>query len=334
LQQPEIISLQKDTRFEGFVLVRSSDQRVGSNGSKYLDMTLCDKSGDINAKLWDGNTPPPKTGSIIKIRASVQEYNGHMQLRVEKMRAVMDSDDVDIGALTPAAPEKPEDMLGEIMGTIDGISNGEMRSIVKILLARCGEKLIYWPAASKMHHAMRSGLLYHTVTMLRGAKAIAGVYTELNKDLLYSGVIIHDLAKISEMESDEMGSVSEYSVEGQLLGHLVKGVSDVRSAAEEAGVTGEIPLLLEHMVISHHGSAEFGSPRLPMFAEADVLHWLDILDAHMFQFAAAEQRTLPGGFSDKVWSLERRIYRPVFDSQDSAAAEQKSGDDADSRTLI
>ncbi|MDD2648967.1 MAG: OB-fold nucleic acid binding domain-containing protein [Eubacteriales bacterium] len=324
MQQPDIVTLQKDMSFEGFVLVRSSEQRVGSNGSRYLDMTLCDKTGEINAKLWDGAYAPPKTGSVVKVRATVQEFKGHMQLRIDRMRALAESDDIDIASLTPCAPEKPEDMLAEITQTVDSLENADMKSIVRVMLAHCGDKLIYWPAASKMHHAIRSGLLYHTVTMLRAAKAIAGVYKELDRDLLYSGVIIHDLAKISEMDSDEMGGVSEYTVEGQLLGHLVKGVSDVRAAAEEANVTGEIPLLLEHMVISHHGTAEFGSPRLPMFMEADVLHWLDILDAHMYQFSAAVSATRPGGFSDKVWSLDRRVYRPAYGEEQ---AEMQPDDD-------
>ena len=323
MTQPTVLSLVKDMKFTGFLMVRMAEQRQSSKGDKYLDMTLGDATGDLNAKMWDGKAEPPQTGSVIKIRATVQEYNGRLQFRVEQMRKPQPEDDVDMSQLTVCAPEKPEVMLAQIESVIDGMQTEDLRKILRELIAGCREKLMYYPAAQRLHHAERSGLLHHTTTMLRTADAMLQVYPFLNGDLLKAGVIAHDLSKTTEMLSDECGNVRDYSTEGLLLGHLVQGVSEVRAAADRAGVTGEYVLLLSHMVISHHGTAEFGSPRPPMFPEAEVLHMIDDLDAKMNEMEAVMKRTPPGVFSEKIWSLDRRLYHPVMGS---GTEEQPSGE--------
>jgi len=303
----------KDTKFEGFLLVRTSEQRAANSGSRYLDMTLADKTGDINAKLWDGAFAPPPVGTVVKVRGTVQEYNGRLQLRVERMRAAQESDGVDITLLTPCAPEPPEDMLREIHNTIDQMHSQDVQKILREMLAMAGDDLIYYPAAQKLHHAERSGLLHHTTGMIRLAKQVLAVYPFLNSDLLLAGVIIHDLSKISEMKSDLYGNVTDYTREGLLLGHLVRGVSQVAQAAKNVGVTGEVVVLLEHMVISHHGEPDYGSPRMPMFPEAEMLHWIDLVDARMNEMQGVMRRTPAGAFSEKIWSLDRRLYHPLYE---------------------
>lgn len=323
MTQPTVLSLTKDTKFTGFLMVRMAEQRQSSKGDKYLDMTLGDATGDLNAKVWDGKAEPPQTGSVIKIRATVQEYNGRLQFRVEQMRKPLPEDDVDMTQLTLCAPEKPEDMFQKIQDTIDAMHTEDLQKILRELISACREKLMYYPAAQRLHHAERSGLLHHTTSMLKTADAILSVYPFLNGDLLRAGVIAHDLSKTTEMLSDESGNVRDYSTEGLLLGHLVQGVSEVRAAADRAGVTGEYVLLLSHMVISHHGTAEFGSPRPPMFPEAEVLHMIDDLDAKMNEMEAVMKRTPPGVFSEKIWSLDRRLYHPVYQLEESEAEEPK-----------
>lgn len=303
----------KDTKFEGFLLVRTSEQRAANSGSRYLDMTLADKTGDINAKLWDGAFAPPPVGTVVKVRGTVQEYNGRLQLRVERMRAAQESDGVDITLLTPCAPEPPENMLREIHDTIDQMHSQDVQKILREMLAMAGDDLIYYPAAQKLHHAERSGLLHHTTGMIRLAKQVLAVYPFLNSDLLLAGVIIHDLSKISEMKSDLYGNVTDYTREGLLLGHLVRGVSQVAQAAKNVGVTGEVVVLLEHMVISHHGEPDYGSPRMPMFPEAEMLHWIDLVDARMNEMQGVMRRTPAGAFSEKIWSLDRRLYHPLYE---------------------
>lgn len=310
MQQPTVASLSRDMKFEGFLLVRSGEQRTSSNGGKYLDMTLCDTTGDINCKMWDGTVPPPRQGSVIKIRGTVQEYNGRLQMRIERLRNPGPEDDVDVSRLMPCAPESPESMLREISSTIDRMQTPELQAIMREMIAMCGDRLSYYPAAQRVHHAERSGLLHHTLSVLRAAERLLPLYPFLDGDLLRAGCIAHDLSKTAEFISDEAGNVSDYSAEGQLLGHLVHGVAQVREAARRAGVEGEYVLLLCHMVISHHGEADHGSPKPPMFAEAEMLHQLDDLDAKMNEMEGILRRTPAGAFSEKIWTLDRRLYHP------------------------
>lgn len=302
--------IKRDDRFEGYLIVRSVEQRASANGKNYLDMTLADKSGSINAKMWDGTVQPPLAGSIVKVRATGNEFNGRMQLRVEKIRAAESRDQVDMSALIPCAPRDPNEMLGEVVRAADHIADPDLRRITCELLDRAGDKLLTFPAAKQMHHAERSGLLHHTTTMLRAANAIMSVYPQLNASLLIAGVIVHDLAKIDEMDADTLGLVSDYSVDGKLIGHIVRGVVNIQLAAEKTKANPGKALLLQHMVLSHHGIPEYGSPLAPKFPEAEVLNTIDTLDARLYEMDEALSRAIPGGFSEKVWGLDnRQLYR-------------------------
>ena len=318
MAQLPLCELTKDQHFEGFLLVRSADQRTGGNGAKYLDMNLADRTGEVNAKVWDGNVPPPTPGSVIKVRGGTLEYNGRLQLRVERIRDAVPEDNVDLSTLAPCAPEPAENMLDELKETASAFRNEYLKRITLHLLNRFEEKLTYYPAAQRIHHAERSGLLHHTTGMLRLARKVAEQYPWLNADLLFAGVILHDLCKTEEMDSDKMGVVRDYSREGLLLGHLVLGVTRIQEAANELGIQSEEVLLLQHKMLSHHGEAEFGSPRKPMFPEAEALHWVDLLDARMNEMQTAIGKLKPGVFSEKIWSLDRRLYRPqVEDNADA-----------------
>lgn len=305
-----LAEIKRDDRFEGYLIVRSAEQRASANGKNYLDMTLADKTGSINAKMWDGTVQPPLAGSIVKVRATGNEFNGRMQLRVEKIRAAESRDAVDMSTLIPCAPRDPREMREEIIRAADHIADKDLRLITCELLDRAGDKLLTFPAAKQMHHAERSGLLHHMTTMLRAANAIMSVYPQLNPSLLTAGVIVHDLAKIDEMDADTLGLVSDYSVDGKLLGHIVRGVVNIQLAAEKTKASPVKALLLQHMVLSHHGIPDYGSPIAPKFPEAEVLNTIDTLDARLFEMDEALSRAMPGGFSEKVWGLDnRQLYR-------------------------
>lgn len=310
-----ICQLGKDARFEGFLMVKSAEKKTDKNGRDYVDLNLGDRTGEINSKIWnwDGTQELPEAGKPIKIRGLVQEYNGRLQMRIERWRAVTPEDRMDLADLVPAAPRTGEEMMAEIRETVAGFTNASLKALTEEMLAMAGEKLFWFPAAQRMHHAERSGLLHHTTDMLRMAKAAVQVYPWLNQDLLYAGVILHDLGKIEELKSDESGNVTDYTRDGQLLGHLVRGITLLNRAAEKTGVQGECVVLLEHMLLSHHGEAEFGSPRPPMFPEAEALHWIDMMDARMNTMKAAWEKTPEGAFSEKIFSLERRVYHPLYE---------------------
>ena len=314
MEQVTVCRLQRDMRFEGFLLIRSAEKRKDVKGNEYVDMNLTDRTGEINCKIWnwDAGTEAPEAGGVIKVRGLIQEYNGRLQLRVERWRPAEEGDPVEMNALVPCAPRSPEEMLSQIRETVASFRNEKLKRLTETMLSHVRESLSWFPAAQRMHHAERSGLLHHTTDMLRLAEGMLEVYPWLNRDLLLAGVILHDLGKIDELKSDRTGNVTDYTRDGQLLGHLVRGITNLRRAAEEAGVTGETVVLLEHMLLSHHGEAEFGSPRPPMFPEAEALHWLDITDARMNTMKAVVDKTPEGAFSEKIFSLDRRVYHPLY----------------------
>ncbi len=314
MESYSVSQFQKDMRFEGFLLVRSAELRKDSRGSDYVDMNLTDRTGEINCKIWNWNadTALPEPGTPVKVRGLVQEYNGRLQFRVEKWRPATGDDPVDMSALTPCAPRQPEEMLREIRQAVDSFQHEDLQKLTLGMLEMAGDRLLWFPAAQRMHHAERSGLLHHTTDMLRLAESLMQVYPWLNRDLLLAGVIIHDLGKIEEMKSDQLGNVTDYTRDGQLLGHLVRGITNLNRAAEKAGISGETVTLLEHMLLSHHGESEYGSPKPPMFPEAEALHWIDIMDARMNTMKTAVEKTPPGAFSERIPSLDRRVYHPLY----------------------
>ena len=229
-----VSQLQKDMRLEGFLLVRSAEKRKDVKGNDYVDMNLADRTGEINCKIWnlDASVEIPEAGKAVKVRGTVQEYNGRLQLRIEKWRMATEEDPVDMNTLVPSAPRSAADMMKEIRDTVAGFSSDKLRRLTEGMLETAGEDLTWFPAAQRMHHAERSGLLHHTTDMLRMAKAMLEVYPWLNRDLLLAGVIIHDLGKIDELKSDQAGNVTDYTRDGQLLGHLVRGITNLHRVAE------------------------------------------------------------------------------------------------------
>lgn len=307
--QPKLNEMIKGQVFDGYLLVRSSTQRTSQNGSKYLDMTLCDISGEVNAKMWDSTALPPAPAKPLRLRGMMQEYNGRAQLRVDKIREVAENDDIDMGALTPTAPEPADDMLSAIKTRAESIADEQLRGIVEKRIEECGEKLLYYPAATKLHHAEQGGLLHHTGTMLRAADAISDIYPTLDRDLLCAGVILHDLCKLTEISSDELGLATDYTREGMLIGHLVQGVAELNRVGRELHAREELIVMLEHMILSHHDLPEYGSPKPPMFPEAEVLHALDLMDARIFEMNRELAAVSPGCFTERIWSLDRKLYR-------------------------
>ncbi len=322
MEQLPLAQLQTGMRYEGFLLVRSCEQRKDKNGNNYLDMKLSDQSGEMECKLWDRNAEPFASGTIIKVRGSITEFNGRIQLKIERIRPAAEEDAVDRRQLIPCAPEEPKVMMEEINRAVEAFENSDLKKLTKEMLRLAGDRLMYFPAAQRLHHAEYGGLLHHTTGMLRTAEHMIKAYPFLNGDLLRAGVIMHDLGKIQEMDSDASGSVRDYTADGLLLGHLVRGVATLQEAAKNVGVEGELVLLLEHMIISHHGEAEFGSPRKPMFPEAEVLHWIDLLDARMNEMKGIMDRLPEGAFSEKVWSLDRRLYHPRY--EEALPADEKT----------
>ena len=313
-----IKDLRKDQEVTDFFMVKMAAVKTGSNGKQYLDITLGDKTGELTGKKWDvsdGEYPALvdiKEKDIVKIKGIITEWAGQLQFRVQRIRKANENDGQQIGDFVKAAPEDPQEMYDFIFDTAQNLTDKDLRELCVRLLTENKERLLYYPAASKNHHAQLGGLLYHTKRMLMTGMRVCEVYTNLNRDLVLTGVILHDMEKLNEIDADRDGIASGYSFEGQMLGHLIQGVKLVDRMALEMGMDREKAIMLEHMILSHHYEPEFGSPKKPLFPEAEVLHYLDILDARMFDMQAALEATEPGEFSDRVWTLDnRRLYKSV-----------------------
>ncbi|MBR5740859.1 MAG: HD domain-containing protein [Firmicutes bacterium] len=322
MKETFVRDLKKDAEIKDYFMVKQTAVRTGSTGKLYLDVVLCDKTGEVNGKKWEvaPGDRELQEKDIVKIIATVTEFNGQLQLRIQRIRKAepdkYEEDAVDMGDYVKVAPEDPEEMLKYLTDTAESFRDEDLKAITLKVLRDNRERLLYYPAASKNHHAELGGLLYHTKRMLMTGEGVLKVYTNLNRDLLLCGVILHDMEKLNEIDADEFGIATGYSMEGHLLGHLVMGVKYVEKLAEELNFPDEKRIMLEHMIISHHYEPEFGSPKRPLFPEAEVLHYLDILDARMYDMEEALSVTVPGGFSERIWTLDsRRIYHPVGDKE-------------------
>ncbi|NLT48448.1 MAG: HD domain-containing protein [Clostridiales bacterium] len=303
---------------QDFFMVKNIAIKLGSNKKQYLDLLLGDTTGEITAKKWDvADTELPslneiEAGEIVKVKAQVTEWNGLRQLKILRIRKAVNQDDVDLADFIRTAPEKPEDMLAFLEDAVESMTDEELKALCKRILTDNREKLLYYPAAVKNHHAERGGLLYHMKRMIAMGERYCEVYKNLNRDLVVTGVIIHDIEKLNEIDAEETGIATGYSFEGQLLGHLVQGVKTIDRLAEELGIKKERAIMLEHMILSHHYEPEYGSPKKPLFPEAEILHYLDIVDARMYDMEEALFGTKPGEFTERVWTLDnRKLYKPL-----------------------
>ena len=300
---------------DGYCLIKSLDKKLNVKGVPYLDMVLCDKTGEINAKIWDYKKEIHGeycVGDLVKIRGNISQYNGADQLRIDKIRHVTEGDGVNMSDFVPSAEYSGEMMLAQIYKIIDSMADEEIKKLTYSLIKESEEKMLFWPAAFKLHHAMRGGLLYHTLSIIKLAKSVCEIYPSVDRDLLFCGIILHDICKIDEFELSSAGMVTKYSVKGELLGHLVMGAMKVSQKARELGISEEKATLVEHMIISHHGDPEFGAAVRPMFLEAEILSRLDTLDAVIFEIEEASGSVVNRQKYARNFRTNRLSRRQIF----------------------
>lgn len=297
---------------EGFCLVKAIEVRTSSKGDNYLNMTLSDASGEINAKLW-GYDPQQHgeydANSLIKVRGVISVYAGSDQLRIDRIRPVIEADGVKLEDFVKTAEYDSEQMYNELFSITEKFEDKDLSRLVTHILEENRAALLYWPAAFKLHHAFRGGLLLHTLSIVRLAEAVCKIYPFVDRELLLSGAVLHDISKTTEYDVADTGIASGYSVRGNLLGHLAEGAMLIRKKSEELGIPFEKSMLLEHMVLSHHGEPEFGAAVRPMFIEAELLSHLDLIDAELFEMRDAYENIAPKDFTGKLWMMDnRKLY--------------------------
>ena len=297
---------------EGFCLIKSVDKKTSSKGDYYLDITLSDSDGEINAKLWRYSKDlygEYNANDIVKIRGTISEYNGADQLRIERIRRATEADNINPADFVKSADFSGEDMYNELLNIAENFTDNELKLIVTEILKDNKLKLLYWPAAFKLHHAIRGGLLYHSLSIVRLAQNVCKVYSFVDRELLLSGAILHDIAKLSEFEVADTGIATGYSTEGNLLGHLAMGAMVIEKYAKKLNISQKTSMLLQHMILSHHGEPEFGAAVRPMFIEAELLSELDLMDSRIYAMREALSSTNEEDFSGKIWSMEnRKLY--------------------------
>lgn len=299
-------------KVEGFYILQAATSRTTQAGKPFLSMVLSDTSGTIEAMIWDyaGPVGPADAGNIVKVRGEVGEYRGSLQLNVKRLRLAEPDDSFCIEDLVPTAPIDVDKTWQEISDIIDGIEDADYRSIAQTLMERKGEQIRRIPAAKTVHHAFLNGLLMHTAYMLRLADYLSVLYSSvIDRSLLLTGTLLHDFAKCEEFEISKVGLVSDYSVKGSLLGHLVMGAEEVARTADELQIPEEKSVLLQHLILSHHGEPEYGAAVVPQCAEAELLSYIDKIDSRMEIYRENLADLEDGEFSRRIYALEHGIYR-------------------------
>jgi 3'-5' exoribonuclease len=310
----DLATFDEGRSFDGFFLVLSKQQRSTKTNKPYLNLSLGDKTGQIEARVWDPADPRIakdfNQGDIVKVRGTATRFDDRNQMKVEQLRLAA-LREVDKADLLPATTCDVDQLWSQLEATIEGFANPDLKRLLKALLADPAVAQAYReaPAARQLHHAWLGGLLEHVISLLGLARSVAAHYPLLDRDLLLTGVILHDIGKIRELTWD-VGF--DYSVEGVLLGHIQMGVDLVeKTIAGLPDFPERMRALVVHMILSHHGKLEFGSPKLPMIPEALVLNFVDDLDAKMqamkseFEKCAREGRPADE-LTGKVWALDNR----------------------------
>ncbi len=296
---------------QGFMLVKSCDRKSAKNGSVYLDLVLADSDGDVAAKIWDyrgSAAEQPQPNTVIRVRGTLNTFNGQPQLKIDRYRQSQPEDGINIADFVPGAPFSPEFMYGRIISLAESFSDEMLKKLVLAVLGEYKDKIIDLPGAFKLHHAIRGGLLMHTLGICSIAESVASVYPSVDRDLLLAGAILHDIAKSEEFNVAPTGLVEGYTAEGTLIGHLVKGAVIIDEIGKQNGIDGQTLMLVEHMLISHHGEPEFGAAVRPLFLEAEILSELDSLDANIYEIEGAVKEVSAGEFTSRMWALDDRKF--------------------------
>lgn len=294
----------------GPLLVINANRGITNNGLAYMNITLQDKTGTIEAKKWDlseDDNAVITSGSIIYVDGDVLNYRDNLQIKIRSVRRLQD-DEVDVGRFTISSPIAIEELEKRLDAYVSSIKQPECALIIKTLVEKFYKNFISYPAAVRNHHEFASGLLHHTVQMADLGEAIAKLYSSIDRDMLISGIILHDLGKTIELSGP---IIPKYTLEGKLIGHISITHAEIQKVVDELNIKGEVPTLLSHMVLSHHGKYEYGSPVLPLTREAFLLSVIDDLDSKMMIIDKAFDQTPEGEFTSRIYALdERAFYKP------------------------
>lgn len=313
MKNPYISDLQPDQMATGMFLVSAKDIRQKKSGDPFLSLILSDKTGEIDAKMWDNVVEVMdafERDAFIRVRGLPQIFQNKLQLTIHKLQPLADSE-VELGDFFPASTRDPGEMWTELNAHVDAMQNPHLRALLRAFLddPEIARRYRIAPAAKSIHHAWLSGLIEHVLSLCVLAKVTAKHYSGIDEDLLLTGVVLHDIGKIYELGYDRSFL---YTTEGQLLGHIVIAMRMIDEKARQVpGMPPKLLTLVQHLVASHHGSLEFGSPKVPSFPEAMLLHHLDNLDSKMETMRGLIEKDsrIGGHWTGFSQALERSVLK-------------------------
>ena len=313
MKSPFVSEMQPNQVTTSTFLVHFKDVRQKKSGEPYLSLVLGDRTGELDAKMWDNVAEVMDTferDDFVKVKGLLQIFQNRPQLTIHKMVRIVDAD-VDFADYFPASERDPREMFAELRQIVSTVANVHLRSLLDAFLddEEIARRYRIAPAAKNVHHAYLGGLIEHVLSLCHLCRAMAAHYRHLDLDLLLTGAVLHDIGKISELTYDRTFG---YSTEGQLLGHIIIGLRMVQEKI--AGLPDFPPrlrTLVEHMIVSHHGELEFGSPKVPLFAEALLLHHLDNLDSKIecMRNMVAKDRHVEGYWTGYSSALDRSVLK-------------------------
>ena len=313
-------------------VVSNKQIKSKKNGEPYLDLTLSDRTGVIQAKMWDNVeecSDSFEQDDIVKIKGLINKYNQRWQLTIHKIRK-MDEAEIDFSDYLPKTSKNVDELWQTLGEFVASIGEPHLRQLLELFMADPDVARAYRnaPAAKTMHHAFIGGLLDHVVSLFRSCDLVARNYEFINRDLLLTGAFLHDIGKVHELSYARSFS---YTTEGQLLGHLVIDLEMLHTKlAQVPGFPPQLKILVEHLIISHHGQYEFGSPKLPMFPEALMLHYLDDLDSKMEAMRAQFERDSE---LESAWTgYNSALQRPLLNTQKFLKSMPSEEAEADAET--
>jgi 3'-5' exoribonuclease len=315
MKKPYLNEIEPNKPAVATFVVHAKEVRQKKTGEPYLSLLLGDRTGDIEAKMWDNVAEVMETfdrDDFVRVKGLIQIYNNRPQFTIHKMQRV-DASEIDPTDFFPSSQRDPEEMFAELRELLGKIRNPDLKALADLFLddPEIASRFKRAPAAKYIHHAYLGGLLEHVLSLVKLSHAVAGHYPAVDLDLLVIGALLHDIGKIYELSYERSFA---YTTEGQLLGHIAIGLRMLdQKLAQLPGFPPRLRTLIEHMILSHHGQLEFGSPKVPLFPEALLLHYLDDLDSKMECMRALieNDRQAEGHWTSYSSSLERVVLKKL-----------------------
>ncbi len=298
-------------RIIGQLLVSGVTKGVTEKGMSYLNVTFQDKSGTIEAKKWEASDEDfliLVPGTVVNVDGRINLYKGVNQMKIQEVRKIDDISEIDLSNFQRVSPLPLNEMKERLDKYLNSFKDKDVEKITRAVISHFYDKYVTYPAAVKIHHEFGSGILHHSLAMADLAEDVAKRYPQVDRDLLVAGALMHDIGKTVEYENPLMPA---QTVEGKLCGHIAIMYAEFKKIVDELDIKSEVPVLLEHMILAHHGKLEWGSPVQPATREAWLLSQIDLIDSHMMVLDKALEPIKEGEFTPRLWVMDDvSFYKP------------------------